>query len=125
MRTSASLLVLALGLLAFQVAFSDGAVPRIAPLPIGMAPVAGGLVALAAGLLIGLVAGSARYRSAIFFAVCGTGCVFSGITSIATGGLRPRPALSSNEIAVLVGAGLWLLAIVVGASAIRRAARPD
>ncbi len=124
MRASASLVVIGLGLVAFQVAFSNGAVPRIAPLPIGIVPVAVGSLALLAGMVLGLAVDDARYRTASLAAWLGSACIFFAIIFVTTGGPGRRPALTINEIALLAGAVMWLVALVLGASAILRSRSP-
>lgn len=125
MRVSGALVLLGILLFGFQVGFSDGVVPRIAPLPIGVLPLQIGAVALLLGLVWGLITGSAEYRVAIGLAILGTAFIFFGITLVTTGGFSPdvstdEMTLSGNEMAVLLGGLMWLVAVVIGAHALGR-----
>ena len=72
MRVSAALVLLAIALFGLQLGFSDGALPHIAALPIGMIPITSGVLALILGLIWGLIIGNGHYRAAIGLAILGT-----------------------------------------------------
>ena len=119
MRASAGLVVVGLLAVLFQVAFSEGAEPHITGLPIGVVPITMGVILVPIGLLLGLVHGNARYRTAVVLAVLGTALVAFPLLFVTSGAPGRRPAFSLNEIAFWGGLLLWLGALVVGAMALR------
>jgi hypothetical protein len=123
MRVSAGLILSALLLFGIQFGFSDGTEPNILPLPIGMVPLTLGATALLAGLVIGLVFGNGLYRAAIGLALLGTAFAIVAFQLMVIGGAGRRPLLTVNEIALIAAALTWLLALVVGARALRRRER--
>jgi hypothetical protein len=124
LRTSAALVLVAILLFAAQLGFSDGAQPRIAPLPIGMVPVTAGVILLLAGLAWGLIAGNGGYRLAVGVALLGTALTSFGLMFATVGGGfgGRRPDVSVNEIAFALGVLVWLVAVVFGARSLRAAA---
>jgi hypothetical protein len=118
MRTSAALIAAALLLVAIQIGFSDGTTPVIAALPIGMLPLTAGLLALVAGVVLGLVLGSKRYRLAMLLALFGTALALFAFTFMTIGGPGTRSGMSVNEIAFIGAVVSWLAALVLAVSAL-------
>jgi hypothetical protein len=125
MRSSASLVVLGLVLLGCQVAFSDGAEPHLVALPIGMWPANVGLLSLGIGLFLGLLGGTARYRSAVALALLGTFLAAFAVLFLSfTNPSAPAPVITVNDVAFLLALVTWAVAIYVGFTALRSQPRP-
>ena len=120
MRWSAGLVTVGLVLLVLQVSFSDGAVPIIVSLPIGIWPLVGGLASVGAGLLLGLVGGTPRYRAAALLALLGTFLAAFGLLFIhSRNPSAPAPAFTVNDGALVLAAVAWGSAIAIGLNALR------
>jgi hypothetical protein len=126
MRASAAFVLVGLLLLVAQVAFSDGATPRLVALPIGMLPVTLGGSLLLVGLVLGLFLGNGSYRGAVALGFVGTLLFLSGLLFLGFGGgyVKHPPLLRSNEVAVILGLLVWVVALVLGARALRASSRP-
>jgi hypothetical protein len=125
MRWSASLVILGLLLVGCQVAFSDGAEPRLVALPIGMWPVTGGLLSLGVGLFLGLLRGTLRYRAAAALAVLGTFlAAYAFLFVHSRDATASAPLLTENVIALMAALVTWAVAIFLGFTALRRQPQP-
>jgi hypothetical protein len=109
MRVSAGLIVSGLVLFAIQILFSDGTRPNLISLPIGMVPLTAGLFALALGIGVGMIRGTALYRWAMIAATLGTLLFFYVLLS-----LFPLWAMFAAAVA------LWVFALVLGGAALAR-----
>jgi len=115
-RLSAITIAAGLLSLAAQVMFSDGAQPRLVPLPIGSVPVLAGMILLPLGIGLGLLVGSGRYRAAMLLAVLSSVIALGAIqVPFRTPGLADRILVA----ATLVGA----IAILTAVSALRQTPR--
>jgi len=124
MRLSAGLVLLGGVLLGAQVAFSDGAVPVIVSLPIGIWPLEVGMPALVVGLVLGLVRGTLRYRLAAAAGCLGTVSAAFGLLLMHSGvPVTTPPAFTVNDVALVAAAVLWTAAIAIGIDELRRDTR--
>jgi hypothetical protein len=78
-------------------------------------------ISIFGGLLIGIVLGTRRYRIAVALALLGTGLLIFGVMFVTTGGpgAISGPTVRPQEVAFWSGTGLWIVALVIGAAALR------
>jgi hypothetical protein len=119
-NASAGLVALGLALLACQVAFTDGTRPNLISLPIGMVPLELGLAALGIGLLVGIAAGSPRYRFAVILGLIGAGFVVAAFMTIPFTGPPGRSSATSPRLDLILALATWIVAIGIGTWEVRK-----
>jgi hypothetical protein len=117
-RLSATLIGIGLVLVAIQAAGSNRG-PLMDVIP-GLQALTAGLIALAAGIIVGAVRGTRPYRIAMLLALLGSAFVAFGVLFMTIGGPGRRPTITVNEASLLAGAAVWMVAVVLAVQAIRR-----
>jgi hypothetical protein len=120
-KLSAVLVSIGAGLVAPQVVWPF----RLETPPLGMAPVMLGVIAVGAGLLVGLLRGTPTYRRAIGLGISGLAVALYGLMIWPRG--RPGvPPSSINQglVIFLLGIGICLFAAALAAVALWRARPP-
>jgi hypothetical protein len=123
MTISAGLAIVGVLLVMVQLVWTPG---DGVPMLLVFAPVAFGLTALAAAIVLGLVRGSWLYRTAISIGVLGLIVIAAGLLlPLDRGAAGPRESPTNADIAVAAGLLLSVLSSIAGAVAITRRGRID
>ena len=120
MRMSGVMVVLGAALVLVQIVWPFRLEP---PLPLGMAPILLGLLALAGGIVLGLARGTAGYRTAITVGLVGVAVIVWGLTPRHRQPTLSPPIPDPALVTFLIGVGICALAIVLGFVAMWRASR--
>ena len=121
MRTSAALVVVGTALVVAQLVWPLRLDPNAW---VSMSPVFLGLLAVATGIVLGLIAGTALYRVSVLAGAFGIAVMFFGLTApLHARPDLPVPSPTENELVLGFGLAVFAASWLLGGFAVKRAKR--